>query len=90
MKKNEYLETLKFKGFELYPPQGKAVYLRCDGVHKYSKRHIVKFIRVNKFNAATFNPNKVLRVLDNKHVEWDFLWFPAEEIDKKYDKDDFD
>ena len=83
------MKTLKFNSFEKYPPQFMTIYLRCDGVHRKSGRKKIQFIRVNQFNAATFDPKEVERRLDNCHVDWSYTWLPADEIDKQYDKGDF-
>lgn len=90
MKKSEFLETLGFNGFERYPPQFSAIYLKCEGYHKLSRRYKCHFIRVNKFNALTFEPKSVIKQLNNEHVDWVFSWLPTNETDKKYDKGDFD
>lgn len=89
MTKKEYLGKLKFNSFERYPPQLISIYLKCEGVEKGTKRRVCKYIRANQFNAATFNPEVVRKVLKDKNMDWVFSWYPAEEIDSIYDNDDF-
>lgn len=82
MTKSEYLNMLNFNSFERYPQQFLTIYLKCEGTDNKMKEHVSKFIRVNQFNATTFDPKEVANILNNKNVEWTFSWLPADEIDE--------
>ena len=89
MTKSDFLQTLEFNSFERYPLQFSAIYLKCDGLHKYSKRYKCRFLRIDNFDATTFSPKDMVKELGNEYVEWSFSWLPADVIDKEYDKGDF-
>jgi len=80
---SDYLRTLEFNSFERYPKQFMSVYLKCEGEDKRFKRYVCKFLRMNNFNAATFDPEEAKKALKNKFVDWRFSWTPADPIDKK-------
>jgi len=84
---NEYCRKLSFHSFEKYPEQNTDIYIKCDGMDMGTREYVYKFIRVNKFNAATFDPKEVKKILNNDDVDWNFSWLPADEIDENYDKD---
>lgn len=71
--------------FERYPEQYKPVYLKCEGVDKVTKKYVCHYIRVNSFDATTFNPKRVSIILENNNVDWSITWYPVEKMDKKYD-----
>lgn len=83
---NEYCRKLSFHSFEKYPEQNTDIYIKCDGMDMGTREYVYKFIRVNKFNAATFDPKEVKKILNNNDVDWNFSWLPADEIDENYDK----
>ncbi len=83
---NEYCRKLNFHSFEKYPEQHTNVYIKCDGMDMKTREYVYRFIRVNKFNAATFDPKEVKKILNNDDVDWNFSWLPADEIDENYDK----
>ena len=86
MTRTEFLKKQKFNSFEKYPPQFMTIYLRCEGRHKKNSRKLVQFIRVNMFNATTFDPMVLEKKLDDKYDGWQYSWLPAEETDERYDK----
>ena len=86
MTRTEFLKKQKFNSFERYPPQFMTIYLKCKGRHKKHLRPLTQFIRVNLFNAATFDPMVLERKLDDKYSWWTYSWLPAEETDKLYDE----
>lgn len=61
-----------------------AIYLKCESVDMETKEYVCKFIRVNQFNAMTFDPKEVIKMLGESSFGWWFSWLPALEIDELY------
>lgn len=80
----EYLIALNWNTFSCYPEQGSSIYLHCrtedDSIHK--------FLKIDNFNAVFFDLDQITQCFSSNH-QWQFLWLPANEIDKNYDKSNF-
>ncbi len=78
MKLIDYLQILTWNTFEVYPPQGMSIYIHCSS--KDGKNH--KYIKTQKFNAVSFNPQKL--VGSSPVHKWEFTWLSAEKIEKDF------
>jgi len=80
----EYLIALNWNTFSCYPEQGSSIYLHCrtedDSIHK--------FLKIDNFNAVFFDLDQITQCFSSNH-QWQFSWLPANEIDKNYDKSNF-
>lgn len=73
----EYLKSLDWNDFSRYPLQGWDIYLHC---YNY-KTAAHKFLLIKKFNAVTFNANKLVHA-PSDCSEWNFTWLPVDAIKK--------
>lgn len=67
----DYLLGLDWYDFSTYPTQGEAIYLHC--IASISNEH--KFLKINNFNAVTFEPRVIMKDFDLA-LNWTFLWLP--------------
>lgn len=74
----EYLMSLDWNAFSIYPEQGTGIYLHCYAVD--DKTH--RFLKIDNFNAVSFEPSLIVQEF-SEH-KWQFTWLPANEIDKNY------
>lgn len=75
----EYLQSLKWNTFSLYPRQGENIFLHCtseDGAFH-------KFWKVNNFNAVKLDLKRLTQNVSPNH-RWLYTWLPADAINKSY------
>lgn len=84
MKFKEYLMSLNWNTFSRYPEQGTSIYLHCFTENDLNH----KFLKIDNFNAVSLDLDAIIQDFPlNK--KWQFSWLPANEIDKNYDKSNF-
>lgn len=74
----EYLKEQNWNSFATYPPQMHTIYLYCYAPYE----QIHTFLKIERFNAVLFNPEKIKKQLDCKAKCWEFMWLPIESIDE--------
>lgn len=77
----EYLLTLRWNTFAIYPDQGSDIYVLCRGQRKSE----YKLVKVTRFNAVDFDftmitPNNLTNQC------WQYFWLPAIKTEKQYVK----
>lgn len=80
MDKMEKLKSLKWKSFERYPVQLTSIYLHSVGEDAKGEE-IHKFLRIECFNAMTFNVEKLEEKL-GKGIKWTHYWLPTSIVEE--------
>lgn len=76
--------SLNWNTFSRYPEQGTSIYLHCFTENDLNH----KFLKIDNFNAVSLDLDAIIQDFPlNK--KWQFSWLPANEIDKNYDKSNF-
>lgn len=76
---SERLTGMGWLSFSKYPKQGSDIILHASGKDLETDETVHRFIRMTRFNAATFNSSEMRRIL-GLNARWDFTWLPADVI----------
>lgn len=76
MKLIEYLRSLKWHSFSIYPQQGVDIYIRCTALDET----VDEILRVANFNAVHFEPRNIM--INPTVRDWKYTWLTVEETKK--------
>lgn len=75
----EYLLSLIWKTFSVYPKQGENIFLHCTS----DDGEVHRFVKVNNFNAVKLNLDKIFQNV-SPNRRWLYTWLPADAITEDY------
>lgn len=75
MSLKDYLLTLSWNSFSIYPKQGANIFLHCTS----SDGEIHRFMRVKNFNAAQLDLGEITKNVQPIR-KWLYTWLPADVI----------
>ena len=79
----ETLLKMPWKDFSTYPLQMSSIYIHCHGKNAESGNTLHKFVKIETFNACSFNPLDITNKLDTS-IRWQMQWCYANKI-TRYD-----